>query len=507
MRIEAQPENFISLLKIEDFDLLITIAVGSRHILHEEISNVYKKNREVYYQFFKESPYANDHRLSSLSVENYKAIQQFIGIYLYEKSLGSNEITKKFIRKGFRFIYQYINHQFKVDFYKLRDEYIDYVKRNAFEKNVHLGLIFGIALYLCKDIKKPIIFDTFDVKLIQEAIQQVFVPIKIVPEIFPEVKEYLDTYKEIGILKKDFSLPLKDFVVAFNRIHGEVEKNQDHFLKGMNKVGLILQYCQINPLDIQNITTIDHQTLKELTALALSSIEMFGLSEEVESLLGTYLLIYALAQDYHLTKYNLMVTAEEETYLELKNMKKQYGQKLKKLELEEQEKRKQMEKLQNVNQELHEKVRKLEKELFQKEKLIEKQQKELEEKKAAYEWLQNQWKERKEERQEKSLEEIVEFLQGKKCVVVGGLKNWQDQLKQWLPEIRFIQPEELNIDFSFLQNVDLVMFNEAVNNHAMYQKIKKVLENSHIPICYSGSSTNVYVTLGKMYNSFSHQDD
>jgi hypothetical protein len=94
---------------------------------------------------------------------------------------------------------------------------------------------------------------------------------------------------------------------------------------------------------------------------------------------------------------------------------------------------------------------------------------------------------------------MAEFINKKKCVVVGGHKNWQDHLKNYLPACRFITPDELSIDVDFLLTVDLVLFNETINNHSMYQKVKSKLVHTDVPICYNGSNTNIKISLQKMY--------
>jgi hypothetical protein len=95
---------------------------------------------------------------------------------------------------------------------------------------------------------------------------------------------------------------------------------------------------------------------------------------------------------------------------------------------------------------------------------------------------------------------MADYINKKKCAVVGGLTSWQDHLKTYLPSCRFVTPDELNMDMNFLLNVDLVFFNEAINNHSMYQKVKSTLFNSDIPICYTGTNTNIKISLKKMYD-------
>lgn len=512
IRLETKYEPFAFLLEIPDFDLLIMMAIGSRDSLHEEIAAIYREKREIYYEFFKNSPYYEDERLASLSVQNYRAIQQFIGIYLFEQTIDSEQTTQKLIKKGYRFVYNFIKNNLKVDFYKLRDQYVDYVKKNVLEKNIHSAHLFGIALYLCKKLDKLIQFDDFDVNLIKNSIEQVFLNMEVITEATDETEEFLEQYRKKGMMKKDFSLPLKDLIVSINRHHNEEQVDETSeeeqealishdFYKGLSKVALMLQYSNINPLDLQNITNIDQDKMKEIVSLCLSAVEMFELDEAAHSLLGTYLLIYALATDYNLTKHDLIVTSQEEAQQELFNLKKEYEQKIRQIEKEEEQKRLQIRRLEESNNRLIGKAQELEKQLQKKEaalaeqnekvRRIESEQKKLVEQLAACQ---------KPTVTEISIEEMAEAINRYHCVIVGGLKSWQEQLKEYIPSARFIEVEELHLNFDFLLSADVIFFNESVNSHAMYQKIKSKLENSSVPICYSGRNTNMYYSLKKIFD-------
>lgn len=520
IRLESKFDTFSPLLEIPDFDLLIIMAVGSRYHLHDEIAKIYRENRDTYYEWFRKSLYYEDKRLASLSVQNYRSIQQFIGIFLFEQSFDSNRITMKLIKKGYRFVYNFVKNHLKVDFYQLRDQYIDYVKKNVLEKNIHSAHLFGIALYLCRELDKTITFDDFDVNLMNKSIKQVFLEIEAKPEADERTDAFLEQYRKIGIMKKDFSLPLKDLIVSINKLHDERRSQEEDihesgiddqlishdFYKGLSKVALVLQYCNINPLDLQNITNIDQEKMKEIVSLCLSSIEIFQLAEDAHSLLGTYLLIYALATDYNLTKHDLIVTSQEEVQQELFNLKKQYENKIRLIEKEEEQKETRIARLEESNNRLIEKVQELERQLLKKEGLVQ----EKNEKILVLEDEVDSLHQKIVSLEEPTVEPISEsemaaVLNQKKCVIVGGLKSWQDQLKDWIPSARFIQAEELGIDLDFIRNADIVFFNESVNNHAMYQKIKARLENSSILMSYSGGNTNMKISLRKMYEALMDQ--
>lgn len=501
IRMESSYIQFVSLLQIPDMDMLITMAMGSRDILHEEISSIYKENKVTYYREYKNSPYYHDSRLQSLSVQNYQAIQQFIGIYLHEQSLQSTSITMKLIKKGYRFVYNFVKNNLKVDLYKLRDDYIAYVKKNSFEKNVHLAHLFGIALFLCEQMNKDIIYDSFDVSLIKNTIDQVFIEIETKPKGTEEAEKFLEEYRTLGLMK-DFSLPLKDLIISLTKFHDQEIPMEHDFYKGLSKVALILQYCNINPLDIQNITNIDQVKMKEIISLCLSGLEMFNLTEHVHSLLGSYLLIYALAADYNVTKHSLIITSQEEAQLEMLNLKKEYEERIRAAQREEEQREAKISQLTESNKRLIDKVQELEKQLLKKEKQLEENSEQITQLKNEQELLIQQIASMKRPcDQELSNEEMAAELNKNACVIVGGLKSWQEQLKEFIPSARFLQPEDLHVDLDFILNANIVFFNESINSHAMFQRIKAKLEHTTIPISFSGNNSNIHLSLKKMYEA------
>jgi flagellar motility protein MotE (MotC chaperone) len=516
-KYKASFDSFVNLVEIPDFELLLTFAIGSRHLIHQDIAEKYQENKDYYYELFKSGPYYNDKRLASLSVFNYRAIQQFMGIYVHERLLNKDDFTLKLIKKGYRFVFNFVNNKKIINLYELRDGFLDYVKRNNFEKTINSAHLFAVALYLCKALQKEILFDEFDVTLIKNSIKQIFTAREFEPEITVETEEFLKQYQSIGLHKKDFQLPLNNLITSLNHVHRRqiaIERNLDlnddndqinelnkdhHFYKALSKIGIILQYCNIDPIDIQNVTSINHAKMKEIIALCFESQEL-ELSESIYSLLGTYLVINGLATDYNTTKHHLIITSQEEKHNELLHLKREYDSKIGLLEKEEENQKSNTSRLTEKINHLLEKVTELDRLLKKKDHVIRDLNKEilsLQAKQNESLRLKNVFEEPLNE--ELTEEEMADYINKRKCVVVGGLPSWQDHLKTYLPSCRFVTPDEINLDMNFLLNVDLVFFNEAINNHSMYQKVKTTLINTDIPICYTGANTNIKISLKKMY--------
>ncbi|MCU7756888.1 hypothetical protein N7988_28075 (plasmid) [Bacillus cereus] len=519
-RVEVDFQKFIGLLDIKDFDMLLVVAIGSRHLIQSEIKEIYNKDQEYYFELFKNSCYYKDNRIKALSALNYKAIQQFIGIYLHGKQHESNDTILKLIKKGYKFVFNFVKNRNEVDFYELRDAHLKYVSKNSFSKTVHSANIFTIALYLCNQLSKKIIYEEFDINLINQSLSQISSELKVDISENMDDGEFLNQYKQLGILKRGFTLPLNNLIIAMNNIHKQqyAEKNNlnfnlhaekinkeisNHaFYSGISRITYMLTYCNIDPIDLQNVTTITDDKFKEIFGICLMYLGRDYTQEELYSLLASYLIIYSLAQDYDTTKHNYIVSSSDEMFYELKKLKNDYENKINTMQHNEEKKQREIDQLVKINKrmeisliELEQNIKKKENEIQELRDTIyklEEQKDKLIQEKISYESqdLRNQ---------EPSVEKIASYINNRKCIIVGGDKNWQGNIRDYLTKCHFISPDELNIDLEYLKNYDLIIFNETYNNHSMYNKIKVNANSYKIPIVYSGSYTNIRRLLAHIY--------
>ncbi|MEQ6378011.1 hypothetical protein RZN25_14425 [Bacillaceae bacterium S4-13-56] len=515
--------NFINLLNIPDFDMLITLAVGSRQYIHPDIQGFYEQNKSYYFRLFKESPYYNNERITCLSISNYKAIQQFIGIYLDEKEHAAHEITLKLIKKGYKQVYNYMKNKQVVDLYELRDTYLDYVKKKRLRKSVHSAHIFGIALYFCRELDIQIVYDDLDVELMNGSFAQIFNPLKNEFSISEHAQDFLERYKHIGAHKKDFFSPLNNFLIDINSIHQEIvaeELNlninlQSHleqiqeimakhpFMIGINKISLMLQEFNIHPVDLQNITTITHDQLKEIITFCLIQLGENYTEEDLYEMFGSYLILFSLAKDYSATKERYIVQFSDELFYEVNKVKKEYESKFEQVEKEEGQKETKIQRLENQNEKLKSTIFDLEKQASKKNNTIE----ELLEKIRSIEGEQNRLESKLKDfekllttsREDPPIQEMVDYLNSKKGVVIGGTDNWRAKLAQHFPGYLYFSPEDKNIDLDFLKNYDCIIYDETYNNHTMSNKIKPIIANHNIPMIYTGGITNADLIIKKVY--------
>lgn len=107
-------------------------------------------------------------------------------------------------------------------------------------------------------------------------------------------------------------------------------------------------------------------------------------------------------------------------------------------------------------------------------------------------------------REDISLKEMLDLIKHHKCVIIGGHVSWQDKIKALLPNMRFVNADEVTKDISFLTNYNIIFFNESINSHSMFNKIKSLIDFKNIPFAYIGQHTNVEMTIQSIYNEIKH---
>lgn len=83
---------------------------------------------------------------------------------------------------------------------------------------------------------------------------------------------------------------------------------------------------------------------------------------------------------------------------------------------------------------------------------------------------------------------------------MGGHQRWHSKIKQAYPSIRTITPDEVNLDFSFLANKDIVCFETTYSNHSIYHKALSELNETDVTLHYFNGQRNVYQLAKELHN-------
>ena len=85
---------------------------------------------------------------------------------------------------------------------------------------------------------------------------------------------------------------------------------------------------------------------------------------------------------------------------------------------------------------------------------------------------------------------LAELLNGKKICIIGGHINWRNKLKKQYPSLITVDGNGKTLDFSFLEDVDMVLFYTSHMGHGVYEKAMSLIRKKSIPFDYIGKAVN-----------------
>lgn len=86
-------------------------------------------------------------------------------------------------------------------------------------------------------------------------------------------------------------------------------------------------------------------------------------------------------------------------------------------------------------------------------------------------------------------------LEALNAVIIGGHPQWQNKMKEYLPNCKFISHDMLNFDINILNNVDIIFIYTNYLNHGIYYKIIDIIREKGLRLEYLKSNINIDIVL------------
>ena len=96
-----------------------------------------------------------------------------------------------------------------------------------------------------------------------------------------------------------------------------------------------------------------------------------------------------------------------------------------------------------------------------------------------------------------SFEADLSYLKEKRLALFGGHPNFLTKMKEVLPDIRILNPDEKNKNLSFVSNQTAVFVFTDYFNHGFYYRLVKSLP-AGLPLIYLNPTVNVEQTIQNM---------
>lgn len=489
----------------------VMMALASNSALWDEIDNMYKENELVYLQTFKKSVFSDKvfFRMFPSPIET-RLIKLLSIFSRKENSNDEEEFLLYFIKKGYKRYLNHIQNQGVAFSFDKLLQYLYYRKERVPEE-IQRSVI-RIALYIKAeelgfedDDNSDFLRDyvIFPIVMGEEN------PYSLEEEISSENKEKIR--KVLGFQVKREILISELFTNVYKNLlerqlpdHREESEMEPGIYRYYESLNRIIKYLSYDDLMFSSNTTIGRKDLWNFSALFEYSKEFDRLKDDdFELFLTAAILIFMVTKQYRELSefYKEATITRGRLVAEEGRIKKQKSEIHKTLN----DSKRQLEQLQAELQEKDFRIAELES-LLKKKELYEAETESL--KKEVVSLREYVFREANESTNEEWDEEVTnvavnqEALQDVKIAVMGGHQRWHRRLKEALPQIRTVLPEETNIDLSFLRNMDIVCIETSYNNHTLYRRVMGELKQSRAKIYYMNSQMNIHKMLEELVSIY-----
>ncbi|SEN05841.1 hypothetical protein SAMN05192533_108192 [Mesobacillus persicus] len=498
----------------------LCIALGGNSFLLPFIDDYYKKNQWEYYEAYQKSSFKNNPLFSMYTTKSEEKIRQVAGMLEWSEQKQQFGVLDQLIKKGYKFVYQYIQRHKYIDFEHFMRSYAKRQKKNTVKE---IGLLYHniVLWYLCVRENKPFNQENVAWKSFQEVLNTSINEVEIQKTLFSEKirdqhrTEIDDFYKEYHIQKNhlfdSLGLLLEALISSgLRKIHEthpdcepiEAENRvfQESPAKYIGAIGGWLKTLNIHEMDATEQVSITKEDLDTIFLEILYAKKYNHLTKEEEALFFiTCLYLKALGSLYHETKQLYLDQSKQDYYFEMKaketfilEKETKLLQREKEFQLQNERNEKEIEGLTQELRAAQAKIRQLEQQLNETEDYS----------KEVHSLRHYVFYEEQSDQpfnSTTSMETMQHFIQTKKILIFGGHPVWQQKLRLSFPTIELIDVTEVNRDISKIQRADVVFINTKVFSHAFYKKVMKEVSRSDTPMYYLNGHNNMEKTIVEIY--------
>jgi hypothetical protein len=498
----------------------LCIALGGNSFLHPYIDTSYRKNEWEYYEAYQNSGMKGNPLFSMYTTKSEEKIRQVAGMVEWGIQNQQFEPIDYLIKKGYKFVYQYIQHYPTIDF----DHFMrSFAKRQRGKMVKEIDLLYQniVLWYLSLRNNKQIETENIAWQSFQEVLGTSLKEIQFQKSIFS--KEMVEQHQEdIDRLYEEYNIPKNpkfdslgvflEFLISDNlkRIYelhptcGTETAEQLVFqhspAKYIGALGGWLKTLNIHELDATEQISLaksdlDHVFLELLYAKKYNFIS----KDEQDLFFISCLYLKCLGSVYEETKLLYLDQSKQDYYLEMKAKESQIIKHESDLFRRKQEwllvEKMQEEKIDRLEEEL----RAAQGKIRQLEQKIESMEDYTDEVHALRTFVYFEDQDDCLQDTGPSKDIIINYIQTKRIFIFGGSSSWQQKLKEHLPTVEFVEVDEKNRDFSKIKRADAVFINTSVFTHSFYKKIIKELSTSKTPLFYLNGQSNIDRTILEIY--------
>ncbi|MFP7486371.1 hypothetical protein SFC65_19595 [Priestia filamentosa] len=501
----------------------ILAAISYNPHLKSKIESDYNDNKKLYSSILEKQSYPFIEFFQLHPVVESSLMERTLSMYLYFENKGQGDtFLSDYLNKGFKRIVNYVDRDNSasitlfIDFINQREEGLTFSS---------MGRLNAIYLYLLileeRIVPNPSSLETPVRHLARMLLTDTEEKEK-VPLTDDEKKESFKQFQRI-FGKKVAKAQIIDSLVndfesqLLNDIRVKEETNQyeaaklvfsKSFYRIQKTLAIYLQSLNIDLELYMHDITLTRDEYFELYSAFLKSKKLTQIrDEEFESYLGVALVQLIIVKQYK--------RLSEAYYNKIESLEKEQAvlsDKEEELRLEKTDFLKEKGEFNIEKSDLLENNLILEQELAKKEKKLralkddfDTSEEEREELRVLREFVFNLNKE------EEKAEEVDEFLQSAvervnekdlKVAVFGGHQRFHQKLKDSFVNVRTIEPEELGIDLSFIENMDVVLFVTTYNNHSQYKRFRMLWRKDKTKLIFLNKQSSPETVAKKILDAY-----
>lgn len=411
------------------------------------------------------------------------------GIYFWCMAQNNFGTMEKFIKIGFKKVYNYFKKSDAIDLPRFVPSI--FTNLNDVDKYTEQELtdLHSVLYWLCLGFVKPCELGIYK-EDVRASINRVY--LRNIGHHRELLKGFTKKYQSnIKKLQPIYGLNLKkmnhtkSLDILFYDITMLEESNRSLLVKqGISKYTFMFTKV-FNLLGIDSCTfeqsELTSEEFNQLFALYFLAKDEYALPDSERDLfLIAVIYLKALINEYQNTRLVYLANAREENYLDTLILKKEIHEKQRLLRAEET-------RYTTESAYLKAKVDQLQTEMSQTERQLSRIKRDMEQvesnKKeliALREFMFNQSNQAIEDTDSEpgDYAKTLDILSNKACAIIGGHPNWVRKVKEILPTYTYIDVESLHKDLKYLDKKEIVFVNTDYNSHSLYHKVVAQLEKS-----------------------------
>jgi hypothetical protein len=495
----------------------VMVAIAINDTLQQDINEEYSKNEGEYFRALQESGYLKNSFFNSHLAEQIVQIRKVASMYYYHSQQttdGGHEFIIRYLKKGYNRVVSYIENRSKVHL----GEFMNYIEQFGFISDTKTQLLVAILMYIDyeKVFKDPQFFKIQIENLLSShnyGSRGNELDDERAKNTFPAMAKF----EEIFGFKMPKQMNFEEMISKQNNYHvGKLPKaERNKYLRTTNqdiiyKIGLtryekpltaVLRSYGINDWNITPYIDFTRDEIINIYTLFDLSAQKERLKEdEFEFYMMSALFLASMSKLYLGLGEKYIENFNEKEKAELSDLEIELRNKISEVESSKIFYEKQLEQSKNKIDEQEKKIRELERQLKDKEE----DSKEIDLMKMELISLRNYTyvgsmldsTEFVEENLDKELyKKRINLLKSKKIAVIGGHNSWHRKIKEVLPNVRFVHPDEQNISMSFIKNMDIVCFETSYTNHTVRNRAMTEINKDTTKIIHFNESRNIHFVI------------